>query len=164
MRPGCSWFDAWRRASCCSADASVAEALSTDGLRLVDGDLVAIDFDDGEHLPCLHVLPFGEGDLVDRAADARRDLHLLEGLHRPGRRHDVADRPEIDGGDLDRELHLALTAGLRRRVGRLLGAPAGGDRDGRDGAVEQDRSGRQGGDHRSSVPRGSSPIAWRSAR
>ncbi len=46
--------------------------------RLVHGHLVAFALDDDQNLTRDDRLSFHEGDAVDRAGDACRDLHLLE--------------------------------------------------------------------------------------
>ena len=60
-----------------------------------------------EHVALLDGLALDEGHLVDRAGDARGDLHLLERVDAAGRDDVVLDLAHVERRDLDRVLQLA---------------------------------------------------------
>ena len=133
-------------------------------LRLIDGDVVAVDLDDDERVALLDGLPLDEGHLVDRAGHARGDLHLLERVDAAGGDDVVLDLARRDGRDLDGVLQLGRRLGpLQRRVfGRLGARGRPGQREREDG--EHETIGGPSRLHLSSVPSGSSPIACRRFR
>ncbi len=137
------------------------DGLVESGLRLVDRDLVALDLDDDQRVAFFHGLPLDEGDLVDRAGDARGDLDLLERVDAARRHHVVLNLADLERRDLHRVLE--LVDGLRL-LERVFGPLRAGERRGRRGASEDERDRSSRLLHLSSVPSGSRPIAWRKFR
>ena len=138
------------------------DGLGEGRLGLVDRDVVALDLDADERVALLDGLSLDEGHLVDRARHARGDLHLLEGVDAARRDDVVLDLAHEDGRDLDRVLQLA------RRLGslepRVLAGFRAGDRPREREEREHEMRGEPCRVHLSSVPSGSSPMAWRRLR
>ncbi len=138
------------------------DGLGEGRLGLVDRDVVALDLDEDERVALLDRLPLDERHLVDRARHARGDLHLLERVDAARRDDVVPHLAHDDGRDLHRVLQLARRLGsLEARVLACLGA---GDRPRQREEGEHEMSGEPCRVHLSSVPSGSSPMAWRRVR
>src|SRR5262249_12906069 len=129
--------------------------LAQRGVRLLDGDGVALALDRDQHVARLDHLALDEPDLVDRAGDPRGDLDLLERVERARRGDRVLHLARRERGDVARVLQLEAALG----GGSVAGLRAAGA----DGRHRHDRD-RDPGLHGSGSPSGSSPIAWRSAR